>query len=199
MEENKSVEKVIDETVEEMKQKIDEISKGAELIEDADLAKKANEVKEKAVEVFGKVIEKLQSAYKNAADSKELEKAVEFVKTKSKELADVSLKKIEELKNDEKVKKALDNVNNFAKDTTDHVVSSVQAGYETLKDNDAAKKVLDKTEEVLSSAKKSVDEFIAKPEVKEAAEKVKEAASSLYDKAMDSLKEWLNPDKKDGE
>ena len=61
MEENKTVEQTIDETVEEMKQKIDEISKGAESIEDEDLAKKANDVKEKAVEVFNKVANRVES------------------------------------------------------------------------------------------------------------------------------------------
>ena len=105
-EENKNIEQEIDETVEEMKKKIEEISENADKVE-GDLAAKAQEMKEKATDVLGKAIDKLKDLYNTATDKDELQKTVDFVKAKANELGDGVTKTFEKFKNDEQVKKTL--------------------------------------------------------------------------------------------
>ena len=57
LEENKNIEEQIDETVEEMKKKIEEISQNADKVE-GDFASKAQEIKTKAVDVLNNVVVK---------------------------------------------------------------------------------------------------------------------------------------------
>ncbi len=106
-EEDKKIEEQIDETVEEMKKKIEEISRNAEKVEGS-LSGKAQEVKEKSVDVLNKAIEKVKGMYNSAVSSEEMAKTLAFVKGKAKDLSESASKAFESLKESDAARKTVE-------------------------------------------------------------------------------------------
>ena len=50
--------------------------------------------------------------------------------------------------------------------------------------------------EVLTDARKGVEDFMNKPETKEAIDKAKDTTIDLAEKAVQALKDWLKPEDK---
>ena len=98
----KNPEELVNETVEKMKEKIEEISKEAEKVEGDD-ALKANEIKENAVKVLNSVTEKLQKTWDTITDPDELKKTLDFIGDKSKEVYEGSIKGIDQFLKSEEV------------------------------------------------------------------------------------------------
>ena len=63
-------------------------------------------------------------------------------------------------------------------------------------ENEDVKKFADKTGEVLTDARKGVEDFMNKPETKEAIDKAKDTTIDLAEKAVQALKDWLKPEDK---
>ena len=134
LEENKNIEEQIDETVEEMKKKIEEISQNADKVE-GDFASKAQEIKTKAVDVLNNVVVKLKGLYNNVNDNEDVKKTLAFVKSKAKDLYDSALKSINDFMNQEKVKDSLSNANEFASKVVDKVSDVYNDAVEAAKKN----------------------------------------------------------------
>ena len=181
----------IEETVQEMKAKIDEITKKSEEINDNDLAAKANQIKDRAINVLNDVTKKLSTTANDLKESDDFKKVLEFVKTKSKELSDATLKKINELKEDQRIKEGFDNTFNFVKEKSNKLT-------EGIKENEKVKGVIDDVSEkgskLIDSVKVSVDDLLNKTELDEKIVEVKNKTVDIAEKAVQALKEWLKPE-----
>ena len=181
----------IEETVQEMKAKIDEITRKSEEINDNDLAAKANQIKDRAINVLNDVTKKLSTTATDLKESDDFKKVLEFVKTKSKELSDATLKKINELKEDQRIKEGFDNTFNFVKEKSNKFT-------EGIKENEKVKGVIDDVSEkggkLIDSVKVSVDDLLNKTELDEKIVEVKNKTVDIAEKAVQALKEWLKPE-----
>ena len=118
------------------------------------------------------------------------------VKEKSKQVYDFSIKKIDELKANEDVKRGLSEAGDFVKDVARKTGDMAKEVYDKAMENEDVKKFADKTGEVLTDARKGVEDFMNKPETKEAIDKAKDTTIDLAEKAVQALKDWLKPEDK---
>lgn len=108
----------VDAIINDLKSKIDEISKAGEGAT-GDALVKINDVKAKAIDVLTQVSNKVIETANDIADDEEIEKIVSVVTSKSKQLYDNALNKIDELTKPENVDKAKKVVNDVKKDIND--------------------------------------------------------------------------------
>lgn len=108
----------VDAIINDLKSKIDEISKAGEGAT-GDALVKINDVKAKAIDVLTQVSNKVIETANDIADDEEIEKIVSVVTSKSKQLYDNALNKIDELTKPENVEKAKKVVNDVKKDIND--------------------------------------------------------------------------------
>lgn len=108
----------VDAIINDLKSKIDEISKAGEGAT-GDALVKINDVKAKAIDVLTQVSNKVIETTNDIADDEEIEKIVSVVTSKSKQLYDNALNKIDELTKPENVDKAKKVVNDVKKDIND--------------------------------------------------------------------------------
>ena len=188
-------EKLVNETVEEMKQKIELISSEADKVE-GDSKEKAQELKNKAVDILNKAVAKLQEVLKTIQDPEEIKKATAFVEEKSKQIYDFTMKKIEELKTNEDLKKGLNQAEELIKDVAGKAQVKAKEAYDKALENEDIKKAVDKAGAAIDDAKKNIEEFIKKPETQEAIEKAKDTTIDIAEKAVAALKDWLKPEDK---
>lgn len=197
MTDQERMDKEIEETVKEMKKKIDNITKESEGSNNDEISA----VKDKAVEILGKVQEKLVSSCKEIKDSEEFNKVVTFVKTKSAELYDAAIAKIKEIKANDSLKENVTRAGSFVKDKAD-----------SIKSNEDLKKTVDnvaqKASEAFETVKNTVEEFVEKNDLddkfskalditKDVAEKAIDITGDVAEKAIAALKDWLRPDEKE--
>ena len=195
LEENKNIEEQIDETVEEMWKKIEEISQNADKVE-GDFASKAQEIKTKAVDVLNNVVVKLKGLYNNVNDNEDVKKTLAFVKSKAKDLYDSALKSINDFMNQEKVKDSLSNANEFASKVVDKVSDVYNDAVEAAKKNETIKNISEKVSAGYENVVKSTKEFLEKPEVQDRIDKVKDGTIDIAEKAVEALRNWLRPEDK---
>ena len=179
-----------------MKKKIEEISRNADKVE-GDLAAKAQEVKEKSVDVLNKAIVKVKGMYDSAASKEEIAKTLTFVKGKAKDLSESATKAFESFKENEKTKKALSGANEAINKVADKVTTVYNDAVDSLKNNEQLKDLGGKVSEGYGNVKKGVEDILNKPEVKETFDKVKDTTVDIADKAVAALKDWLKLDTKE--
>lgn len=163
------IEKDVNEVVEDLKKKIDDINHAAENSDD-DVKLKVNEIKDKAIDVLTMASNKVIDITKNVTDSQEVQNGINVVKARSKQLYENALKKIAEIKESKTYK-----------DTSDYVNKTVD-------------QVKNETNAFITSAKDSIDEFFEKQEVKDTIDKAKIKTIDIAGKALEVLKQWLKPE-----
>lgn len=122
----------INEVVEDLKKKVEELSKAGNA-DDSETLQKINAIKQKAIYVLNEASNKVTQTAEEFAESEEIEQAIEIVKIKSKELYENALQKINEISKKEVVEEAKEvakdvkeEINNFfekeeVKDITESV------------------------------------------------------------------------------
>lgn len=135
----------VDAIINDLKSKIDEISKAGEGAT-GDALVKINDVKAKAIDVLTQVSNKVIETANDIADDEEIEKIVSVVTSKSKQLYDNALNKIDELTKPENVEKTKKVVNDVKKDINDffereEVKNTIESAKEVTVD--IAEKALD--------------------------------------------------------
>lgn len=111
-------EKNVDEILEDLKNKIDELTKVGEGASGEALVR-INEVKAKSINVLNQVSNKVIETANNVTDIDEIDSVVEMVSNKSKQLYENALTKINELINPETVDDAKKLVKDVKKDIND--------------------------------------------------------------------------------
>lgn len=206
MKENNNIEKTIDETVMEMKQKIAEISKES-AVEETSIKEKIELVAQKSIAVINAAIEKLIELAKDVKDSDELKNTLEFVSSKTKDITDVTIIKLKEIKNSKQVKQTTeviaDNLNkgisiasNKVSEGYSFVKEKAQEGYKNLEKTKTFTEISNTVSEVKKSGIEAVNDFMNKPEVSSKIEKAKDVTIELAEKALDALRNWLKPEDK---
>lgn len=159
----------VNEVVEDLKQKIDSITAVADDVDDESRAK-VEEIKNRAIKVLSNASDKILDTYKNVSNSDEVEKSIKVVKDKSKELYENALKKIDEVKRSQTYSNTMDYVRR------------------------TAGQVKGETIDFFEGTKNNIDEFLAKPAVKDSIDKAKLKTVDVAEKALDTLKQWLKPE-----
>lgn len=190
---NEEMEKTINETVEQMKAKIDEISNEANKVE-GENSEKAREISDKAADVLKQASDKLEEIWANITDPDEIKKAVDFVTTKSKEVYDTSMGKIKGFVESDGVKKAASDTETFLKDSADKATQAIKGAYDKAMENPEVKEFAEGITKAYNDAIKGINDFFEKPEIKDGIDKAKDVTIDYAEKAVAALKEWLKPE-----
>lgn len=165
-------------SIDELKLYVTKMSKELEK-KVADLDENVN--KEKALEVKKKAQEVLVEAY-----NKVVEAASDLSGNDISNLVEHAIKKSKGLYNDASSK--IDNI-------IEGLIKDEDYAKQEKKDVENIMKAYDKAEQLYDKATSQVKEFVNKPEVKNTIDEAKKATTEIAEKAVDTLKEWLNPDK----
>lgn len=204
--ENEPIES-IEQTVEDLKKKIEELSEEQEKEETAESANKMNELKENAKEAVTASFEDLKDKAAKVANSEEMQKTVSYIKENAMKAVTGAKDKIEEIRNDPKtvettdkavkaIRNIAESVNEKAQRASDYIYDHMDEGTrENLASayDNAEKKISDGSRKVVQG----VNEFYNRPDVQETVEKAKETASRLFSKGSETLKDMLNKKNKE--
>lgn len=166
-----------DETVKELKEDIKELEKEFEKRTkglDKETKQKAKNLVEKAKKVINSSIEKIGAVVKDVKDSEELEELLYKVKAKAKEAVDYTVEKIDSLVNGD---------SNVLESLHDEIMSD----FDQLKDSEIFKN----TTVLIKEGYAKINEFLAKPEVKDKIKKAKHTTIDLAEKGVAGLKKVL--------
>lgn len=194
----------INQTVEELKAKIDQISKETPLdIEnkdiEVDVAKEADKnYKENATKVLNAAIEQIKESSEKIKNDEELHKMLESIKKIAEETVASLKKQYTDFINDPKVKQSYNDVKEQAITMYEKMQDYVSVQIQKLKENEELmKKVSDLNESIdkgIMYANEKINEFTSRPEVNEKIEKAKDLAIDLAEKSTEALKNWLRPE-----
>lgn len=112
------IERNINEIVEDLRTKIDELS-NAGIQASGETLTKVNDIKRKAIDVLNQASLKVKEVANSTADSQDIEKSIEIVKEKSKLLYDNALEKISELINPKVTIQVNETAKNIKKEIND--------------------------------------------------------------------------------
>ncbi len=197
----------VEETVEELKKQIQEISDDADEVikQDESIRPQAEQLKENAVEFMNKCIDMIKSTAADVAGNEHFQKSMTFIKEKSKNIVSETKVRLHDLKNDPELQNKVEDAKVFCTEAYEKVAENLKDSVNKLKENEEFMSRFnafkDKAEEVTNSAvgyvSKHVDEFTSKPEVNEKIEKAKDATLDAAEKAVDALRKWLKPEKEE--
>lgn len=112
------IERNINDIVEDLRTKIDELS-NAGIQASGETLTKVNDIKRKAIDVLNQASLKVKEVANSTADSQDIEKSIEIVKEKSKLLYDNALEKISELINPKVTIQVNETAKNIKKEIND--------------------------------------------------------------------------------
>lgn len=194
----------INQTVEELKAKIDQISKETPLdIEnkdiEVDVAKEADKnYKENATKVLNAAIEQIKENSEKIKNDEELHKMIENIKRIAEETVANLKKQYTDFINDPKVRQSYNDVKEQAITMYEKMQDYVSVQVQKLKENEELmKKVSDLNDSIdkgIMYANEKINEFTSRPEVNEKIEKAKDLAIDLAEKSTEALKNWLRPE-----
>ena len=187
----------IEQTVEDLKKKIAELSEEKEFEaennnEAADeRMQKIQEIKDATVNTLKNSISDIKEKAQNVSSNPDVQKTIAYIKENAVKAVDLAKIKIDEISNDPKVKeyadKAKESVKNASETATKYVDEHLD---EKTKENlsnaydSASKKVEEGTKKIVTAA----DEFLNKPEVQDTLEKAKKGANDIVEKGSEALK-----------
>ena len=187
----------IEQTVEDLKNKIAELSEEKELEaennnEAADeRMQKIQEIKDATVNTLKNSISDIKEKAQNVSANPDVQKTIAYIKENAVKAVDLAKIKIDEISNDPKVMeyadKAKESVKNASETATKYVDEHLD---EKTKENlsnaydSASKKVAEGTKKIVTAA----DEFLNKPEVQDTLEKAKKGANDIVEKGSEALK-----------
>lgn len=197
----------VEETVEELKKQIQEISDDTDeaIKNDESIRPEAEQLKENAIEFINKCIDAVKGATNDVVHSEKFQSTMTFVKEKTKTIVADTKTRLHDLKSDPELMQKVDDAKVFCTEAYEKVVESLKDGVEKIQENEEFMNKFnafkDKAEEMTSTAvdyvSKQVDEFTSKPEVNEKIEKAKDVTLDVAEKAVDALRKWLRPDKEE--
>ena len=170
-----------EDTVREMESQVQDLEKDllekAENLDD-DAKEKAKALVNKTEEAIKSSIEKVRGIIADVQEDEKLDEFLDKVKAKSMEAVEFTKGKVAELTN----KEAKPN------DTLEKVGNDILTEFDKLKDTDAYKKTVD----LLGEISNKINEYLSRPEVKNAIEKAKTTTVNIAEKGVESLKKALN-------
>ncbi len=187
----------IEQTVEDLKKKIAELSEEKELEsennnEAADeRMQKIQEIKDATVNTLKNSISDIKEKAQNVSTNPDVQKTIAYIKENAVKAVDLAKIKIDEISNDPKVKEYADKAKESVKNASETASKYVEEHLdEKTKENlsnaydSASKKVAEGTKKIVTAA----DEFLNKPEVQDTLEKAKKGANDIVEKGSEALK-----------
>ena len=181
----------IEQTVEDLKKKIAELSEEKEYEAADERMQKIQEIKDATVNTLKNSISDIKEKAQNVSSNPDVQKTIAYIKENAVKAVDLAKIKIDEISNDPKVKeyadKAKESVKNASETATKYVDEHLD---EKTKENlsnaydSASKKVAEGTKKIVTAA----DEFLNKPEVQDTLEKAKKGANDIVEKGSEALK-----------
>ena len=197
----------IEQTVEELKAKIDKISQETPLdVEnkdiDVEVANKANEdYKENATKVLNEAIKQIKDASKRIKDDEELKRIVDNISRITEDTLEGIKKQNLDFINDNKVQKYYNDVKEQVITMYEKLQDNINIKINSLKENEKFMNTVNDINESIDAgiayASEKINEFTSRPEVNEKIEKAKDVAIDLAEKSTEALKNWLRPNNKD--
>ena len=164
-------------TIKEMQEEIDDLKDTlkakADTLDETSLIK-ARELVDKTVDVINTTIGKVKGVAKEEVDEDKVDDFLENVETKVQEAVDYAKAKIEEFSKSEY--------------SLDNLFDEISADFEKIKSSDTFKKVSD----LAKDAYNQVNDYLSKPEVKQAITKAKETTINIAEKGVEGLKKVLS-------
>lgn len=174
----------IDETIKKMQDSIEDlentVKEKADKLDDYAKEKTASLV-EKTELAINSSIEKIKTVANDVKDEEKLNEFLDNVVVKSKEAIDYTKAKVEEF------------ANTTPKQGVDKVYEDIVKEFDKIKESDAIKKAV----EFIKGVGDNVNEYLNKPEVKQAINKAKKTTISLAEKGVDGLKKVLATDEQE--
>ena len=187
----------IEQTVEDLKKKIAELSEEKELEDENnneaadERMQKIQEIKDATVNTLKNSISDIKEKAQNVSANPDVQKTIAYIKENAVKAVDLAKIKIDEISNDPKVKEYADKAKESVKNATETATKYVDEHLdEKTKENlsnaydSASKKVAEGTKKIVTAA----DEFLNKPEVQETLEKAKKGANDIVEKGSEALK-----------
>lgn len=197
----------IEQTVEELKAKIDKISQETPLdVEnkdiDVEVANKANEdYKENATKVLNEAIKQIKYASKKIKDDEELKRIVDNISRITEDTLEGIKKQYSDFINDPKVQQSYNDVKEQVITMYEKLQDNINIKINSLKENEKFMNTVNDINESIDAgiayASEKINEFTSRPEVNEKIEKAKDVAIDLAEKSTEALKNWLRPNNKD--
>ncbi|MCI5773124.1 MAG: hypothetical protein MR210_01045 [Erysipelotrichaceae bacterium] len=194
----------IDQTVEELKAKIDQISQETPLdIENKDIeldvAKEADKnYKENASKVVNAAIDQIKDKSQKIKDDEELKKVIDNIKKITEESIENLKKQYHDFVNDPKVQNSYQEVKEQAFTLYEKMQDYASVQIQKLKDNEEFMQKVNELNQTIDKgvnyANEKINEFTSRPEVNEKIEKAKDVAIDLAEKSTAALKNWLRPE-----
>jgi hypothetical protein len=180
MEEEKlCLQESIDETVDEMKRKISELTDEGLSIDDG-FEKKAQyeELRTQVSDMLKQTVKNIEQMRSDFGDNEKVKETADMIKLKSNEAFDTFSKVIKEVQAENKFKEKMEDL----AEETDKFVSKVVANpkVKSMLESEKVKSVLDKVNE-------------SRPEFDEKMDKAKDLTIDAAEKGLSSLKKWLKP------
>ena len=173
-----------EDTVKELESQVhdleEDLAKKVEIL-DEEGKEKAKILVNKTKEAIKSSIEKVGNIISDVKEDEKLEEFLEKVKAKSLEAVEFTKGKISELTKPKEEEKAK---------SLENVFEDVLGELDKIKDSDAYKKTVD----LLAELSAKINEFLERPEVKNAINKAKVATVNIAEKGVEGLKKALNTD-----
>ena len=170
--------KKIENTIKQLQKEIkglEKTLKAKEDILDDNAREKAEELVDRTIDTIDATIEKVKAVVDEKVDDDKIEEFLENVEVKSKEAVDYAKAKIEEFACENK------------KFDLDKLFDEISSDFEKIKESDTFKKVTD----FAKDAYNQVNDYLQKPEVKQAIDKAKKTTIDIAEKGVEGLKKVL--------
>jgi len=170
----------IDETVNEMKRKINELTdKGLSIDDSYEKKAQYEELRTQVSDMMKQTVKNIETMRSDFGDNEKVKETADLIKIKSNEAFESFSKMIKEIQDEPKIKSKVDD---FVAET-DKLVTKVAESpkVKSMMENEKVKSVLDKVNE-------------SRPEFDEKLDIAKEKTIEVAEKGLESLKKWLKPD-----
>lgn len=190
------VKQAVDETIQEMKNKIEELKQYQNNDEySGNVKDKINDVTEEVITFLSGMIEHTKNLMQDVKDSNQLQEAMAYMNTKSQEVYEDVLARIEEIKTSPNINEKFSSVKEGLTKRIDSVNKVVDSAIIKLRQNESFMNTIqtieEKTSELYEVTKQKVTEFTSREDVSEKIEKAKDVTLDISQKAVDKLRDLL--------
>lgn len=171
-----------EDTMKEMQQNVEELGKyvaeKTKALNDSDVKAKAEDLVKKTQDAIGVSMKKVTEVIDKVTEDEKLDEFLDKIKAKSQEAVEFTKTKVDDLTKTNTVP------------TLEELAKEISANFDKLKESDVVKNAAD----FLTDLGGKINEFMDKPEVKEAINKAKTTTISVAEAGVEGLKTLLKAD-----
>ena len=192
----------IEKTVEDLKKKIQDLSKepgepkqGIDLKLSEENMEKIETIKNNTINSVNETISQVKKTAAEFTNRDEVRKTVDYLKANAVKAIDTARSKINEIVENPEVKKTLDTAGEKVKEFGEKSSKTIE-GLLSEEQKDSIRKGLEQAgetvKETYEKTSKAINDYVSKPEVQETIEKTKAGAKDLADKGAELFKDLFD-------